>query len=189
MLKQIRVAFLALLAVGFLASCNTSSESSAQEEARNDLEQQNTPQSASNPAMANEPQQVQNQPAAPTGPTTVMAFEETEFDFGTVTEGEKVSHTFAFTNDGDEPLILSNAKGSCGCTVPKWPREPIAPGESGEVTVEFNSKNKKGKRNQKVTITANTNPPQTFLFLKGQVEPGEGSSDAGAPKINVQQPN
>lgn len=188
MLKQIKVAFFAFLAVGFLASCNNGSESAAQEEARNSLEQ-NSPQSATNPAMANEPQQASNQPAAPAGPTTVMAFQEEEFDFGTVVDGEKVSHTYVFTNDGDEPLILSNAKGSCGCTVPQWPREPIAPGESGEVTVEFNSKNKKGKRNQKVTITANTNPPQTFLFLKGEVLPPEGGSDASAPQINVQQPN
>jgi hypothetical protein len=188
MLKQFRVVFLALLAVGFLASCNTSAESSAQEEARNDLEQ-STPQSANNPAMANQPQQATAEQAVPAGPTTVMTFAETEYDFGTVTEGEKVAYTYKFTNNGDEPLILSNAKGSCGCTVPKWPREPIAPGESGEVTVEFNSKNKKGKRNQKVTITANTNPPQTFLFLKGEVLAGEGSTDAAAPKINVQQPN
>ena len=116
-------------------------------------------------------------PAVPTGPTTVMSFDATEFDFGTVDEGEKVSHTYSFKNTGDEPLILSNAKGSCGCTVPKWPKEPIAPGEDGVVTVEFNSKNKKGKRNQKVTITANTNPPQTFIYLKGEVNP---SADAPA---------
>jgi len=112
------------------------------------------------------------QAAVPTGPTTVMEFDATEFDFGTVDEGEKVSHTYSFKNTGDEPLILSNAKGSCGCTVPKWPKEPIAPGEDGTVIVEFNSKNKKGKRNQKVTITANTNPPQTFIYLKGEVNPG-----------------
>ncbi len=113
------------------------------------------------------------QAAAPTGPTTVMAFDATEFDFGTVDEGEKVSHSYTFKNTGDEPLILSNAKGSCGCTVPKWPKEPIPPGEDGEITVEFNSKNKKGKRNQKVTITANTNPPQSFIYLKGEVNPAE----------------
>lgn len=110
-------------------------------------------------------------PAVPTGPTTVMSFDATEFDFGTVDEGEKVSHTYSFKNTGDEPLILSNAKGSCGCTVPKWPKEPIPPGEDGEIIVEFNSKNKKGKRNQKVTITANTNPPQSFIYLKGEVNP------------------
>ena len=184
MLKQIKVAVFALLAVGFLASCNNA-ESSAQEQARNELEGGQTV--APNPAVdAAQAQQAAAQPEVPAGPTTIMAFEETEFDFGTVTEGEKVSHTFKFTNTGEEPLILSNAKGSCGCTVPQWPREPIAPGESGEVTVEFNSKNKKGKRNQKVTITANTNPPQTFIFLKGQVDPGEGGdATSGAPTIQL----
>lgn len=120
------------------------------------------------------------QPATPTGPTTVMSFDATEFDFGTVDEGEKVSHTYSFKNTGDEPLILSNAKGSCGCTVPKWPKEPIPPGEDGEIIVEFNSKNKKGKRNQKVTITANTNPPQSFIYLKGEVNPSAEAA-ASAP--------
>ncbi len=119
-------------------------------------------------------------PAVPTGPTTVMEFDATDFDFGMVDEGEKVSHTYNFKNTGSEPLILSNAKGSCGCTVPKWPKEPIAPGESGVITVEFNSKNKKGKRNQKVTITANTDPAQTFIYLKGEVKPKEGADAAPA---------
>ena len=103
-----------------------------------------------------------------------MSFDATTFDFGTVNEGEMVSHTYKFTNTGSETLVLSDAKGSCGCTVPKWPREPIAPGASADITVEFNSKNKKGKRNQKVTITANTNPPQSFIYLTGEVTPAEG---------------
>ncbi|MEZ4983043.1 MAG: DUF1573 domain-containing protein [Saprospiraceae bacterium] len=101
-----------------------------------------------------------------------------EFEFGTVDEGEIVTYTFKFTNTGNEPLIISNAKGSCGCTVPKWPREPIAPGGEGEVAVEFNSKGKKGARTQKVTLTANTNPPQSFLTLKGNVTPAEGGATA-----------
>lgn len=104
-----------------------------------------------------------------------MEFNETTFDFGTVQDGEMVSHTYKFKNTGSEPLILSDAKGSCGCTVPKWPREPIAPGANGEITVEFNSKGKGGKRNQKVTITANTNPPQTFIYLTGEVQGGEAA--------------
>lgn len=172
MLKQIKVLMFALLAVGFVASCNNS-ESAAQEEARQDLTN-NTVQPANQPAA----QPAAAQPAAPAGPTTTMTFQETEFDFGTVNEGEKVSHVYTFTNTGDEPLILSNAKGSCGCTVPSWPREPIAPGSTGEITVEFNSKNKKGKRNQKVTITANTNPPQSFIYLKGEVTPAAGAAPA-----------
>lgn len=110
-------------------------------------------------------------PPAPAGPTTSVDFEETTFDFGTIIEGEKIAHTYTFTNAGDEPLVISDAKGSCGCTIPAWPREPIAPGETASITVEFNSKGKRGKRNQKVTLTANTNPPQTFIYLTGQIEP------------------
>jgi len=106
---------------------------------------------------------------APTGPVTEMTFEETEFNFGEITEGEIVTHTFTFTNTGNEPLILSNAKGSCGCTVPAWPKEPIMPNETASITVEFNSKGKKGPRHQKVTITANTSPVQSFLSLIGTV--------------------
>jgi hypothetical protein len=173
MLKQFKTGFLALLAVAFLASCqNTSSE--AADAARQRVEE-NAVQPPANTA-ANTAQPAAQQPAAPAGPTTEMTFAETTFDFGTVQEGEKVAHTYSFTNTGSEPLILSNAKGSCGCTVPKWPREPIPPGESAEITVEFNSKNKKGKRNQKVTITANTNPPQSFIYLTGEVQGGEGAA-------------
>ena len=77
-------------------------------------------------------------------------------------------------------------RGSCGCTVPQWPREPIPVGESNSITVEFNSKGKKGPRNQKVTITANTNPPQTFVALVGEVNPAAGGA-AGQPQIQVNQ--
>jgi hypothetical protein len=117
------------------------------------------------------------QPASPTGPVTEITFEEMTFDFGTITEGEVVAHTYTFTNTGDEPLILSNAKGSCGCTIPAWPQEPIAPGETASMTVEFNSKGKSGQRNQKVTISANTDPAQTFIYLTGRITPRDASLD------------
>ena len=110
------------------------------------------------------------EPAAPTGPTTSIEFEETEFDFGTVDAGEKVTHIYRFTNTGDEPLIISNAKGSCGCTVPEWPKEPVAPGSTSEIKVQFDSKNKNGKQSKRVTLTANTDPAQTFLTIKGEVK-------------------
>ncbi len=108
------------------------------------------------------------------GPITTIEFEEPNHEFGQITQGEKVEHTFTFTNTGDAPLIISNAKGSCGCTVPQWPREVVPVGESGSIKVVFNSRGKKGKRNQKVTITANTNPPQTFIALRGEVLMPEG---------------
>ena len=102
-----------------------------------------------------------NQPAPPVGPTTSIQFAENEFNFGQVKAGEKVQHVYKFKNTGNEPLIISNAKGSCGCTVPQWPKEPIPVGEEGELLVEFDSKGKNGKTTKQVTITANTEPPQT----------------------------
>lgn len=126
-------------------------------------------------------------PAAPVGPTTTMNFGESEFDFGVIDQGEKVVHVYKFKNTGSEPLIISNAKGSCGCTVPSWPKEPIPVGGSGEIEVQFDSKGKKGKQSKQVTITANTEPAQTFLKIKGDVTPPAG--EAAAPqKIKPQSP-
>ena len=149
----------AVLAVSF-TSCNSGSDEVA-DAARSTI-QTTAPTTA--PAASNV--------AVPAGPITTVAFADAgKHNFGTVTEGEIVTHTFNFTNTGSEPLIVSDAKGSCGCTVPSKPTAPIAPGETGEITVQFNSKNKKGPRNQKVTVTANTNPAQTFIYLEGTVNP------------------
>lgn len=133
-----------------------------------------TAQPVSTPAT-----QPQTPTVDPNQPTTVMSFDKTSYDFGTIPEGEKVKHTFKFKNTGKEELIISNAKGSCGCTVPKWPREPIAPGASSEITVEFNSDKKSGKRDQQVTITANTNPPTTIVRLTGEVTPKGAAPNPG----------
>jgi hypothetical protein len=113
-------------------------------------------------------------PAAPVGPTTTIEFTETTYDFGTVKEGEKVTHSYKFKNTGKEPLIISNAKGSCGCTVPEWPREPIAPGKTGEIKVVFDSSGKGTtdgqSQSKRVTLTANTDPVDTYLNIKGIVK-------------------
>jgi hypothetical protein len=113
------------------------------------------------------------QTPSPATPLTTISFEEAEIDFGVVKEGELVSRTFTLKNTGTEPLILSNARGSCGCTVPEWPREAIAPGETASIKVDFNTTHKPGKRSQRVTITANTDPPQTFISLNGEVTPSD----------------
>ena len=105
----------------------------------------------------------------PSGPTTTIQYESNEFDFQTVNEGEIVKHIYKFKNTGDVPLIISNCKGSCGCTVPTWPKEPIQPGADGEIKVEFNSKGKPGPQRKQVTVTANTTPTETFLVIKGEV--------------------
>ena len=92
------------------------------------------------------------------------------WDFGTIKQGDSPEFTFTFINDGSEPMIISNAKGSCGCTVPSWPKEPIPPKGTGEINVKFNSKNKKGTQNKTVTLTANTTPPNTKLRVTGNIE-------------------
>ena len=110
---------------------------------------------------------------APAGPTTSMVFDTYEHDFGTLDEGDAVTHVFSFTNTGSEPLLLEKCKGSCGCTVPQCPKTPIAPGAQGEIEVKFNSKGKKNNQTKTVTINANTDPAQTILKIKAFVNPAE----------------
>ncbi|HRI01030.1 MAG TPA: DUF1573 domain-containing protein [Saprospiraceae bacterium] len=120
-------------------------------------------------------------PPAPTGPTTSVEFETMVHDWGELKEGDHMKYAFKFKNTGSEPLVISDAKGSCGCTVPDWPREPIAPGASGEIKVEFDSKGKGSedgsKQTKKVTVTANTNPTQTYLTITGVVKKAPGAAD------------
>jgi hypothetical protein len=86
----------------------------------------------------------------------VMKFSESAHDFGEINAYDKVEHTFEFTNEGDTNLIIESAKGSCGCTVPDYPKEPVEPGESGKITVKFDPSGKNGKQHKVVTIVANT---------------------------------
>lgn len=125
------------------------------------------------PTAAANPAAEAQTPAVPAGPVTTIKFDNPNYDWGKVNDGEKVTHIFKFTNTGKEPLIISDAKGSCGCTVPQWPKEPIAPGGKGEIKVVFDSKGKGSKEGKldtkKVTITANTDPAQTYLNIQGIV--------------------
>ena len=122
-----------------------------------------------------------NSTLAPTGPATTIQYDEDKFDFGTVDEGEVVKHIFRFKNTGNEPLLITNAKGSCGCTVPTWPKEPVAAGAFGEIKVEFNSKGKPGRQSKKVTVTANTTPTETFIEVMGEVK---GKEQPAAKGVN-----
>ena len=99
-----------------------------------------------------------------------ISFDKKTWDFGTITDGEVVEHTFRFTNTGTTDLVISSASASCGCTIPNWPKEPIAPGEKGEIKVEFNSNGKKDMVTKDITILANTNPVKTILQIKVFVE-------------------
>ena len=92
-----------------------------------------------------------------------------EYNFGTIIQGEKVSYSFKFKNTGENDLIITNAKGSCGCTVPNYSEEPVAPGAEGVIDVVFDSTGKGGKQRKTVTLTANTVPTKMNLIIKGEV--------------------
>ena len=98
-----------------------------------------------------------------------MTFESMEYNFGSVNAGDVVDHTFKFKNTGNFPLIISKANATCGCTVPDWPKTPIAPGETGEIKVKFNSKGRSNLQTKYVNITANTKPEVTRLKITGNV--------------------
>ena len=101
-----------------------------------------------------------------------ISFEETEHDFGTIDQGTAVEHTFKFTNTGNAPLVITNATSSCGCTVPTWTKEPIAPGETGEMLVKFNGSGQ-NQVTKTVTVTANTEAGTEQLKIKAFVTPKE----------------
>jgi hypothetical protein len=102
----------------------------------------------------------------------VMKFDKQSHDFGNINEGDIVTTTFSFTNAGKSDLIIVDARGSCGCTVPQYPKnQPIAPGASGEIVVSFDSNNKPNLQQKAVTISANTENGREMLRIKAMVSP------------------
>ena len=94
---------------------------------------------------------------------------ETSYNFGEIQQGESVTHDFILKNTGDADLIISAAKGSCGCTVPQWPKTPIAKGEEATIKVTFNSAGKSGKQNKTVTLVSNAIPNTKVITINGNV--------------------
>lgn len=158
MKKQIGILF---IAIATLFACNQNTEN--KEEVNADLI--NVPSTASDEEVDTE-----NLPA--------FDFEEEVFEFGEISQGEKVKHIFRFINSGKSDLIISNATGSCGCTVPTWPRNPIAPGEEGEIEVVFDSNGKQGRQHKTVTLVANTLPNTKVIAIKGDVLTPENANNA-----------
>lgn len=119
-----------------------------------------------NPATANLP--------TDTNQLARITFEEAEFDFGTVNEGDVVKHEFKFTNSGKVPLTILKARSSCGCTIPEWPEDPIPPGGTGVINAKFNTEGKMNNQTKIITVTANTYPNEARVKLKGIVTPTKG---------------
>lgn len=168
MIKQKTIAALCLCAL--LAACSANTTPTEQEQTVEEImaapsirnsDIVRSPVSASAPADSND--------------VAKMSFAQTIYDYGEVLEGEIVEHTFEFTNIGTQPLLISNARSTCGCTVPEWPKTPILPGEKGEISVKFNTANKKNIQTKPINITANTYPAMNTVYLRGTVKGKENS--------------
>jgi hypothetical protein len=126
-------------------------------------------------------------PITSNAPRTAVKFAKDEYDFGKVISTSENTYKFAFTNTGSEPLIIENAQGSCGCTVPEYPKAPIPPGGSGEIKVVYKPNGQSGAQQKTVTVTANTEPNQTVLRIKADVTPDPNApapaAAAGSPVI------
>ncbi|MBT8305762.1 MAG: DUF1573 domain-containing protein [Maribacter sp.] len=110
----------------------------------------------------------------------VMEFEKSEHDFGTIEQGTPQETVFTFTNTGNAPLVITNATSSCGCTVPNPPKDPIAPGEKGELLVKFNGSGQ-NQVTKTITVVANTAKGSEILRIKAFVNP-KGTAPLGPVK-------
>ena len=178
-MRKFGIYFLAMVATMAIVSTGCSSKDSEKRIAELENRLKELESTGGNTATTTTTPQTQPE-QKPDGPLPSFQFENVEHDFGTITDGDVVTHVFTFTNKGDAPLIIQSAKGSCGCTVPTWPREPIPVGGTGEIAAEFNSKGKPGMQNKAVTITANTWPKSTTLRIKAEVNP----AGSGGPIAN-----
>lgn len=125
----------------------------------------------------NNPNTTNPQEIGSTADAPVLTFKETEFDFGTIKDGEVVNHTFEFTNTGKTPLVIESATSTCGCTVPEVPKAPIAPGATGKIEVQFNSAGKGGQQTMKaISVKANTQPEITQVNIKANVLANAGAN-------------
>lgn len=115
-----------------------------------------------NPSTASGVDQEKNLP--------IMTFEEIRHEFGTIVAGDVVEHNFVFENTGNADLLIHDVRAECGCTVPNdWPKQAVKPGDSGSISVKFNSKDREGNQVKRLTITANTYPVGNVVALAGEV--------------------
>lgn len=158
------IAFFAFLTIG-LVSCDSKKMSSNEADV--------STETSTNTNTSNQ-LDINNSDVQEAMALTTIQLNEMSHNFGTITEGEVVSTTFTVTNTGDNPLIINDAKGSCGCTTPNissFKNKPIAPGESRDIEVSFNSKGKPNLQRPTVRLMGNFEPSPTVLNIQANVTP------------------
>ena len=164
------VKILPIVAALSLVSCKK--EQATEQTATTDSAATATPDSAATatpeatPASAT----VSNPPAA-TGPSTTVAFSESDFKFGKIKKGDKVEHVYEVTNTGTNPLVISEVKPACGCTVPDYTKDPILPGQKGKITLKFDSSSFDGLVNKQVEVFANVEKSPILLTFSADIQP------------------
>ncbi len=156
-MNRIKKQFFSIIIIGsaaFFVSCNSSTNNAKKEGVSSDV----INISATASGVKSEP-----------GAAPAISFHEEIFDFGKIMQGEKVSYSFVFKNSGGADLVISSAQGSCGCTVPSYPTEPIKPGAEGKINVVFNSEGKSGLVKKTVTIVTNATPSTKILTIASTV--------------------
>ncbi|MGB3616586.1 MAG: DUF1573 domain-containing protein [Catalinimonas sp.] len=128
--------------------------------------------------------------AGPLAAQGIMSFQTEAHDFGDVVEGTKAEHEFTFTNTGDQPVVISSVRASCGCTTPHWTREPILPGQSGSIKASYNSQGRPGGFHKTITVTSNAATPSRVLRISGSVvdQPAYTAEElARSPRVQADQ--
>ncbi|HBF88369.1 MAG TPA: DUF1573 domain-containing protein [Bacteroidales bacterium] len=152
-MKKIKsISLILIFALAFFVSCNNDSK---KDNSKIDTD------IVKNPITANGNSE--------TGDLPQISFKKEDHDFGAIIQGEKVSFTFKYTNTGGSDLIITSAKGSCGCTVPKFNKTPLKPGEEGEIEVVFDSSGRKGIQHKTITVLSNTQPNTVTLKIVADV--------------------
>lgn len=119
--------------------------------------------------VINVPATASDNASATPGTAPSISFTEEKHDFGKIAQGEKVSYAFVFKNTGGSDLVISSAQGSCGCTVPSYPHDPVKPGAEGKIDVVFNSEGKSGAVEKTVTLVTNCNPSTRILTIAATI--------------------
>lgn len=175
MKETVKIALLAIIAgtlIYMAASGTPTSGSSSADETSSKVAatQPTKPPATTAEAKAFDPLAQQASAEVDNRPKTTMNFAKFEHDFGNIKQDSENKHIFKFTNTGKEPLLIENAQGSCGCTVPSYPKEPIPPGGSGEIEVVYKPGKQENAQQKTVTVTANTEPKQTTLRISANVQ-------------------
>ncbi|PZF71013.1 DUF1573 domain-containing protein [Taibaiella soli] len=164
-MKLIKNILLVTFATGALAACNSGKNTNDDMQNKNLLSTD----------LVHNPHSADGTDSKTMEEMPTMDFVDTFHNFGTVHEGEIVEYDFAFKNNGKSPLIIAGAMGSCGCTVPEYPREPIQPGQPGVMKVKFNTAGKPNHQEKTVTINTNGKRGTLMLYIKAEVIPAENN--------------